>query len=432
MSSLRSRPALPEGPFLVVGLARSGQAAARLLAGRGEKVVAIDSGSPEGAEGLRPLGVEVHLDGDWSEYADSAGCVVKSPGVPREAPAVARAVAGGTVLLGELELAWRLLPNPFVAVTATNGKTTVAELLGHIWREAGRPVTVAGNVGTPLSSLVGEISEETTVVCECSSFQLEDAVKFAPDCAVLLNLAPDHLDRHGSLERYRDSKLRIFAKQKPGQWALFDGSDPGLQGVRPGGLGRVIDLGGAPLPQLPEGSALAGPHNARNARAAMTAALAMKIPRSVVEQALGTFPGLAHRVELIAERDGVSYVNDSKATNPAAAIAAIRSFERVRLIAGGSIKGERFTELAGPVAERCSAVYLTGPAAELLAEDLSPAAEAGVELRRCDGFDAAFAAAAADAKPGETVLLSPACASFDEFSGYEARGERFRSLVEAL
>jgi UDP-N-acetylmuramoylalanine--D-glutamate ligase len=432
MSSSGSRPPLPQGPFLVVGLARSGQAAARLLAGRGETVVAIDSGAPEGAERLRELGVEVHLDGDWSEYADSAGCVVKSPGVPREAPAVARALALGADLIGELELAWRLLPNPFVAVTATNGKTTVAELLGHIWRSADRPVTVAGNVGTPLSSLVGQIPDEATVICECSSFQLEDSTDFAPDCALLLNLAPDHLDRHGNLEAYRAAKLRIFTKQKPGQWALIDSSDPGLAGVRPGGLGRVIDLAGAPLPQLPEDSALAGEHNRRNARAALTAALAMKIPRPQAEAALRTFPGLPHRVELVARRGGVAYVNDSKATNPAAAVAAIGSFDRVRLIAGGSLKGERFGELAAPVAEHCPAVYLTGPAAPLLAEDLAPAAEAGVRIERCEGFDEAVRAAAADAQEGETVLLSPACASFDEFSGYEQRGERFRSLVESL
>ncbi|CAN5431384.1 UDP-N-acetylmuramoyl-L-alanine--D-glutamate ligase [soil metagenome] len=432
MPSRPPRPPLPAGPYLVVGLARSGQAVARYLADAGERVIACDSGSPEGAERLRDLGVEVRLDGDWSELADDAACVVKSPGVPRESPVIAHALDAGVTVIGELEFAWRLLPNPFVAVTGTNGKTTVVELLGHIWRSADRPVEVAGNVGTALTTLVGKVDADATVVCECSSFQLEDSIEFAPDCAVLLNVAPDHLDRHGSFEHYRDSKLKIFANQRPGQWAILDSAEPGLAGARPGGRGKILDLAGAPLPGLPEGSALAGPHNARNARAAASAAMAMGIPRTQAEEALATFPGLPHRLERIGETGGVAYVNDSKATNAPAALAAIESFEQIRLIAGGALKGERFTELAAAVAEHCVAVYLTGPAAEPLAEDLAPAASAGIELKRCDSFDQAFAAAAADAQPGGTVLLSPACTSFDEFSDYEERGERFRSLVAAL
>ena len=436
VASTKERPALPKGPYLVVGLARSGQAAARLLAARGERVVAIDAGHPEGAERLRELGVEVHLDGDHESLVDSARCVVKSPGVPREAAPVRRALALGLPVIGELELAWRLIPNAFVAVTGTNGKTTTTELLGHIWRAAGRPVVVAGNVGTPLASLVGELDPDATVVCECSSFQLEDSVAFAPEVAVLLNVTPDHIDRHGDLAAYRDAKLRIFANQTRRDWAIYDSSQPGLRGLRVGGQARVVDLGtmgAGGLAEFLADTALAGPHNLANARAAEAAALAMGIDRETIRAALASFPGVPHRLERVAERDGVLYVNDSKATNVAAATAALRSFDRpVRVILGGSLKGEAFAGLAEPVAERCASAYLIGPAAEPIERALAPAAGRGVAVRRCADLADAVRAAAGDAQPGDVVLLSPACASFDAFRNYEERGERFRELVAAL
>src|SRR6266487_3660401 len=219
----KPRPPLPAGPYLVVGLARSGQAAACLLAARGEPVAGCDSASPEGAAGLREAGVEVRLDTDGIELLEGTRCLVKSPGVPREAPVVAAAGERRIPVVGELELAWRLLPNRFVAVTGTNGKTTVSEWLGHLWETAAEPVVVGGNVGTPLASLVGRTPPQATVVCECSSFQLEDSEAFAPECAVLLNLSADHLDRHSSLEDYAAAKLRVFANQVPGDWAIFDG-----------------------------------------------------------------------------------------------------------------------------------------------------------------------------------------------------------------
>ena len=206
------RPPLPRGPFLVVGLARSGIAAAQLLAGRGETVVGVDSGFPEGAAGLREAGVEVFTDSDGLVLLDGVRTVVKSPGVPREAPVIVAALERGIEVMGELELAWRALPNRFLAVTGTNGKTTVVEMLGHVYRTAGEPVAVAGNVGTPLSSLPGALDPDATVVCECSSFQLEDTLEFAPECGVFLNLAPDHLDRYDGLPDYLAAKLRIFAR----------------------------------------------------------------------------------------------------------------------------------------------------------------------------------------------------------------------------
>ena len=436
MASQKVRPPLPEGPFVVVGLARSGQAAAGVLAARGAEVVGADAGSPPGAERLREAGVEVHLDGDLEELADRAagsGAVVKSPGVPRESPLVRRALTLGIPVIGELELAWRLLPNRFVAVTGTNGKTTVAELLGHIWRAAGEPVAVAGNVGTPLASLVGEIDPEATVICECSSFQLEDAEAFAPEVAVLLNITPDHLDRHAGFDDYAEAKLRIFANQTPGDWAIFDSRELALAKRRVGGRARLVDLADSPIEGLEDrvaGSALIGPHSAHNARAAAAAAMAMGIDRETVGRAIETFPGVPHRLERVGEVGGVTYVNDSKATNAAAAAAALRSFDGgVRAILGGSLKGDGFEELAGPVRERCVAAYLTGPAAEPIAAALEGT---GVEVRRFEDLESAFRAAAADAKPGETVLLAPAAASFDAYRDYEERGEHFRTLVEGL
>src|SRR3954447_23470268 len=224
------RPQLPEGPFLVVGLARSGQAVARLLAERGADVTAVDSGHPDRVAGLRGVGVEVVLDADGLALLDGVRTVVKSPGVPREAPVIAAALERGIGVVGELELAWRAIPNRFVAVTGTNGKTTTVELLGHVYRSAAEPVAVAGNVGTPLSELAGEVEPDATVVCEASSFQLEDSSCFAPECAVFLNLAPDHLDRHGTVEDYLAAKLRIFANQGNDDVAIYNADDPELAG----------------------------------------------------------------------------------------------------------------------------------------------------------------------------------------------------------
>ena len=265
------RPALPPRPYLVVGLARSGQAAARLLAERGAEVIGSDSGRPDGAEGLRALGVEIVLDGDGVELVERAGSVVKSPGVPGDAPAIARARERGIAVIGELELGWRLLPNRFVAVTGTNGKTTVAELLGHIWRTAGEPVAVAGNVGTPIASLAleGGVDPAATVIAEVSSFQLEDADAFAPEVAVLLNLTPDHLDRHGTFEAYRDAKLRVFANQDEDAVAIFNGADPrsaasSCRAAAGGSTSRSV-IGRHRF-------ALPGAHNAANAAAAAAAA----------------------------------------------------------------------------------------------------------------------------------------------------------------
>ena len=452
MGSVKPRPPLPEGPYLVVGMARSGQAAARLLAERGEDVTGVDSGSPAGVEGVAALGVEVSLNDDGIAHLDRARCLVKSPGVPASAPVVARARERGVPVIGELELAWRLLENQFVAVTGTNGKTTVAELLGEVWRSAGRPVAVAGNVGTPLASLAGSVPADATVVCEASSFQLEDSEAFAPECAVLLNLSPDHLDRHGTLDAYLAAKLRIFANQGNDDHAVFNGCDESLRGRDLGGCGRRIafcrDCDGPDCDVVCDGETivasgealvdlaelkLIGPHNAANAMAAAAAALAMGVPRDDVASGLRSFEGVPHRLERVGVVGGVTYVNDSKATNVAAARAAILSFDApLHVILGGSAKGERFSELAQPLSRHARSAYLLGDTAQDLDDDLAEAWESGVKRHRPGDLAEAVRLAASSAAEGEVVLLAPACASFDAYPDYEARGEHFRALVEAL
>ena len=444
----KPRPPLPGGPYLIVGLARSGVAAALALRARGEEVIGCDAGPPgtpaldDAAERLSAAGVEVHLDASGDALAARAGTLIKSPGVPQNAPVVAAARARGVPVLGELELAWRLLENEFVAVTGTNGKTTTTEWIGHIHREAALPVAVAGNVGTALTSLVGAVPAEATIVCEASSFQLEDTIAFAPEVAVLLNLEPDHLDRHGTFADYVAAKLRIFANQGNDDVAVAP-LDLGVEDL--GGCARRVPFGSAgaelsdragylwwdeePLLDVTEIS-LPGAHNRANAMAAAAACLARGIDRDAVAAGLRTFPGVAHRLEPIATRDGVAFVNDSKATNVASTLVALRSYPGgVHLIAGGRGKSQDFSPLAPVVAERCRAVYLIGEAAAELEQALAPA---GVPLHQVGDLGAAVAAAAAAAGPGDTVLLSPACASYDQYPDFEARGEHFRALVGEL
>ncbi len=256
---MKPRPALPPGPYLVIGLARSGVAAALALRARGERVIGVDAGSAAGSPALREAagrlsrrGVEVRLDAsrDAPAAVSEARTLIKSPGVPHSAPLVEAARARGLAVLGELELAWRLIPNEFIAVTGTNGKTTTTEWIGHVHREAGLPVAVAGNVGTAASSLAGTLPAAATVVCEASSFQLEDTLAFAPEAAVLLNLAPDHLDRHGTFEAYVAAKLRIFAGQGNDDVAVAPVDLEGVEDL--GGCARRVCFGAAPAAELSE------------------------------------------------------------------------------------------------------------------------------------------------------------------------------------
>jgi UDP-N-acetylmuramoylalanine--D-glutamate ligase len=411
----------------------------------------VDSGHPGDAAGLAAAGVEVVLDTDGLAQLEGVRTVVKSPGVSREAPVIAVALERGIDVVGELELAWRAVPNRFVAVTGTNGKTTTVELLGHLYRTAGEPVAVAGNVGTPLSSLAGEVDPGATVVCEASSFQLEDSVAFAPECAVILNLAPDHLDRHADLQSYLAAKLRAFANQGNDDVAIFNADDPALAGADLGGCARRVAFcrgaapecevalaggtlfhEGEPLVEASE-LGLPGEHNLANAMAAASAALTMGLDRDAVREGLRGFAGVPHRLETVREIDAVRFVNDSKATNVASATVGLAAYERgVHAILGGSEKHEPFAALVDPLREHCVACYLIGASADRLATELAPAIVGGVELHRCADLEDAVRRAATAARPGEVVLLSPACASFDQFESFEARGERFRQIVEAL
>ncbi|HZU60177.1 MAG TPA: UDP-N-acetylmuramoyl-L-alanine--D-glutamate ligase, partial [Solirubrobacteraceae bacterium] len=312
------RPPLPPGPYVVVGLARSGVAAALALRARGEEVIGCDAGTGQdpllaaAAQRLSERGVEVHLDASGDVFAARAGTLIKSPGVPQEEATVVAARRRGIPVLGELELGWRLLPGPFVAVTGTNGKTTTTEWIGHIHREAGLPVEVVGNVGTAVSSLVGRgIDPSSTIVCEASSFQLEDTELFAPEGAVLLNLSEDHLDRHASYDAYVAAKLRIFAHQRPEDVAVLP---PDLE-LDISGRARQVRYGSGPELELAGEIGLPGEHNRQNGLAAAALCLAWGLGPEAVARGLRTFRGVAHRLELVRTLDGVAWINDSKATN---------------------------------------------------------------------------------------------------------------------
>jgi len=305
-----------------------------------------------------------------------------------------------------VELGFRLLPNGtrVVGVTGTNGKTTTTELLGAIFRAAGVHVAVAGNVGTPLSS----VRQAEWVVCELSSFQLEDVETLACDVAVLLNLEPDHLDRYATFDEYRDAKLRIFERAR----AKVVPRGSGLEGIE--------FSAGDPLPAEP---LIRGAHNRENAAAATAAARAAGIGDAAIADALRTFPGIPHRLELVADRDGIRYVNDSKATNVAAALRGLAAYadEPVHLILGGSPKGEDFSPLAAAIGPNVRSVHLIGAEGPRIGE---------VVAGDVDGTLAAAVQHAEEwAEPGDVILLSPACASYDQFADFEERGNAFRALA---
>ncbi|MFO7571637.1 MAG: UDP-N-acetylmuramoyl-L-alanine--D-glutamate ligase [Gaiellaceae bacterium] len=406
---------------LVVGLARSGTAAAEVLVRAGSSVVGFDRDASLELGRLRELGVEVHLDQEEDTLLQGIDLVVKSPGVPGETLLVRAARERVIPVWSEIELGSRLLENPLLGVTGTNGKTTTSELLGEVFRAAGRPVEVAGNVGRPLTSLVGTVDPSAWIVCELSSFQLEDVETLEPDIAVLLNLEPDHLDRHGSFEWYADAKLRIFEQQTEDDVAVL----PRGFGAVPGAARRLEFARDDPLPAEPR---IPGPHNRENAAAATAAARAAGVEDDAIAAALRSFPGVPHRIELVRELRGVRYVNDSKATNVAATLRALASFpgSRLHVILGGRGKDEPYAPLAEALGPDDIA-YLIGEATDEIATALSAA---GCAYVPAVDLAEAVLAAARDARAGDVVLLSPACASFDQFRDFEERGDVFRRLVE--
>ena len=404
---------------LVIGLARSGRAAAAALARRAVDVVATDLSPDADAGRLRELGVELRLGTEEEEEAllDGVDLVVKSPGVPAESGLVAGARLREIPVWSEVELGYRLLPDGVrvIGVTGTNGKTTTTELLGAILRADDRPVEVAGNVGHALTDAAEAATADTWVACELSSFQLEDVHTFACDVAVLLNLEPDHLDRHGTFDAYREAKLRIFERARAR--------------VVPRGFG-IEGIEFSADDQLPAEPLIPGRHNRENAAAATAAARAAGVPDEAIAEGLRTFPGVPHRLELIRELHGVRWVNDSKATNTAAARRGVAAYDApLRLILGGSLKGEDFASLARELPENVRSIYLVGQASKELAAALDAAGRSYVSA---GDMPTAVVQAAADVEPGDVVLLSPACASYDQFANFEERGDTFRRLVEEL
>ncbi|HEY8152633.1 MAG TPA: UDP-N-acetylmuramoyl-L-alanine--D-glutamate ligase [Myxococcota bacterium] len=430
---------------LVLGLGISGLSAARFCAQRGASVLAADERPATAIGGLEqlPSQVERQLGAPFPDPG-AFDLVVPSPGVPREryAPRARRA-------WGDLELAYRALEVPIVAITGTNGKSTTTLLVEALLRAAGLRARAAGNLGAPALGLVGEPLD--FAVLEVSSFQLEAVEDFRPRVAVVLNATPDHLDRHGSFEAYLAAKARLLAQQGPEDTAVLNFDDPAVRGLAEHTRARVVpfrtqgklehgawyeagcvvlaDPGGARERHSLSALRLPGVHNRENAVAALAAVVAAGASARRAVAAFATFEGLPHRMQTVACTGGVEWVNDSKATNPGAALRSLRSYETPLVwIAGGRDKGLDFRELAGAAQGRVRAAVLIGEAAGKLEAALAgrvPVHDAGT-LERAVGLAAQLA------KPGDVVLLAPACASFDQFRGFEDRGDRFRAAVAAL
>ena len=440
--------------ILVVGLARSGIAAARFLARRGARVRATDQApaerlGPAVAE-LGALGVELELGGHRPESFTGADLIVISPGVPHRMPLLDAARAAGVPVIGELELAARFIAEPIVAVTGTNGKTTVTELIGAMLAASGRRVFVGGNIGTPLIGYADDGPRAETVVAEVSSFQLDTIETFRPRVGVLLNITDDHLDRYPGFEAYARSKLRLFENQRPADSAVLNTGDAEIRSRAgsiaarvlafnaPRGDGAAVVEGSTLRLRLPECDdarlelarfRLRGPHNRENAAAAALAALSAGASPDGVQAALDGFAASPHRLETVATVAGVEYVNDSKATNVDAVRRGLESFERpVVLIMGGQDKGGDFRLLADAARARGRALVLVGGARETIR-----AALGGVlPVHEAADMEDAVRRAAALAAPGDAVLLAPGCASFDRYANYLERGEDFRRAVGRL
>jgi UDP-N-acetylmuramoylalanine--D-glutamate ligase len=439
---------------LVVGIARSGAAAARLLLRHGASVRAIDRRRQDelsaDAATLTEHGVEVRYGTMDVSALEGRDLVVVSPGVPSELPLFAEAARRGIPIVSEIELGYAVARAPVLAVTGTNGKSTTVELLGSMGRSARRRTEVLGNIGTALSERAEDVPEDGLLVVEVSSFQLEHVTRFRPRAGVILNVTPDHLDRHGTLERYAEIKARLFEFQTPDDFRVqplgdariarllqgaaskplwFGFADPTGDGVweSEGRIRyRVAGREGTLLRR--DEALLRGPHNTENLCAASAAALAIGLEPGAVASALREFPGLPHRLSLVAEIDGVRYVNDSKATNVDAMRRALESFDApITLIAGGRDKEGDFASVAALVSEKVRHAVLIGEAAGLI-ERAWPKASSS----RAATLEDAVSEARSRTASGGVVLLAPGCASFDMFRNFEERGARFEAAVLAL
>ncbi|PKM80644.1 MAG: UDP-N-acetylmuramoyl-L-alanine--D-glutamate ligase [Firmicutes bacterium HGW-Firmicutes-14] len=441
---------------MVVGIARSGIAVARFLSLKGTKVVLVDRKTKEElGTALRDIPGDVAVfAGQYPDFnPGDYDFLVVSPGVPLTIPPVRRAFDLGIPVFSELELAYRFAGSPIVAVTGTNGKTTTTTLVGEIFRRSGRNVCVGGNIGIPLALEVEKYGSGDIIVAEVSSFQLECIDKFKPRVAVLLNLTPDHLDRHGTMENYLAAKARIFANQNRDDFTVLNYDDSDIAALKDKTAGKVIFFSRrhkleegifvedgqitAKIAETeericPAGEVfIKGAHNLENALAAVAASYIMGVPAAIIRKVLATFRGVAHRLELVAEIGGVKFINDSKGTNPDASIKALEAYdEPIVLLAGGQNKGSDFSAFAGKVKEKVRLLIVLGECRQEIREAVEKTGFQSV--LEAGTFEDAVKMAAAEARPGEIVLLSPACASWDMFKNFEERGERFKEIVLSL
>jgi UDP-N-acetylmuramoylalanine--D-glutamate ligase len=439
---------------LVVGLARTGIATALFCAERGARVTATEARHEaeivETAAKLRAVGVTLELGGHRAETFVEQDLIVPSPGVSPLMPALAAARAIGVPVWSEIELAWRFLRGRLICLTGSNGKTTTTSLMGHILETAGLPVQIAGNIGTPLISRVDVSSDSSFTVMEASSFQLESISAFRPDVAVLLNVTPDHLDRHGSVEAYGRAKARMFENQTEEDAAVINADDAMAPQYAPAGprvlwfsrQKRVASgcyLRGEEIVFRSDGAecvllerkiiGLRGSHNIENVLAAAAAARLAGVEPSAIAEGVRTFAGVEHRIEYVATISGVEYFNDSKATNVDATLKALDAFPgNVLVILGGKDKGSDYRILRPALRSHARMALLIGSAADKIEADLAGV----IPVERAGTMARAVEVASRRAQPGDTVLLAPACASFDQFDNYEHRGRVFKQLVREL
>ena len=434
--------AFADKKYAVYGLARSGLATTEALLASGASVTAWDS--KEEARAKAPAGSQIaNLDEADLRQFDS---LVVTPGLPiNRHPIAERARDADVEIIGDIELFARarpeLPPHKVVGITGTNGKSTTTALIHHILKTAGVPTTMGGNIGLPILAQ-DSLPEGGVYVLELSSYQIDLTQSLDCDVAVLLNITPDHLDRYESFEAYAASKARLFKMQSDGQTAIFIADDPPTRRIAnasPGQINTFVQVGADSVIGQEEFAALQGPHNAANAIAAIAAARALGVGEQktedrplfdlndVIAEALRTYPGLPHRMEDIREKDGVLFVNDSKATNPTATAPALAAFPSIRWILGGQAKTDNLDECA-PHFGNVRSAYTIGEAGDLFAKLLAP----HMPVANCETLENALNHAVRDSQAGDTVLLSPACASFDQFKDFEQRGDRFKDLVGAL